>query len=91
MTATTPSERRSFHIDRSISVGNIFTFVTLLFAGIAYVMHQDQRQTRNEKDIESLFKNDNRFEAEQARQKLEWREDVKEIKRILEDLQRQRR
>lgn len=86
---TTPTaERRSFHIDRSISVGNIFTFVTLLFAGIAYVMHQDQRQTRNEKDIEILFKNDTRIEVEQARQKSEWREDIKEIKRLLEDLQK---
>lgn len=88
---TTPVERRSFHIDRSISVGNIFTFVTLLFAGIAYVMHQDQRQTRTEKDIEGLQRTDLRLESEQVRQKAEWREDIKEIKRLLEDLQKNRR
>lgn len=86
---TTP-ERRVWHVDKSVSIGNIVTFITLFFAGIAYVMHQDQRQTRSEKDIETLFKTDARIEMAQAQQRQETLEQLKEIRAVLEEMRKRR-
>lgn len=89
MTAASP-DRRAWHVDKSVSIGNIVTFLTLFFAGIGYVMHQDQRQTRSEKDIETLFKADARIELSQAQQRGETLEQLKEIRAVLEELRKRR-
>ena len=60
MTPTTPSWR----LDRSINVGDLLVFISLLAAGIGYVIHQDQRSTRTEDAVVSLKDTDQRHDKD---------------------------
>ena len=53
-----------WRLDRSINAGDLLVFLSLLAAGVGYVLHQDQRQTRNEDAIVSLQSTDQRHDLE---------------------------
>jgi len=57
-TATSPSWR----LDRSVNVGDLLVFLSLLAAGVGYVIHQDQRSTRTEDAVVVLKETDIRHD-----------------------------
>jgi len=58
------SESPRWRLDRSINAGDLLVFLSLLAAGIGYVLHQDQRKTRNEDAVVALQSTDQRHDVE---------------------------
>ena len=52
----------SWRLDRSVNVGDLLVFLSLFFAGLGYVIHQDQRSTRSEDSIVTLKETDGRHD-----------------------------
>ena len=55
---------RSWKLDRSVNVGDLLVFISLLAAGVGYVLHQDQRSTRTEDAILSIQATTTRHDSE---------------------------
>jgi len=60
----TSSDLPRWRLDRSVNVGDLLVFITLLAAGIGYVIHQDQRSTHSEDAITTLKETDIRHDSE---------------------------
>lgn len=60
---------KPWSFDRSLSLGDVLVFASLMAAGIGYVMHQDQRTTRVEQRAETLEQADRRMENAMQSQK----------------------
>ena len=51
-----------WRLDRSVNVGDLLVFLTLLASGIGYVIHQDARSTKTEVEVVSLKETDTRHD-----------------------------
>ena len=56
--------RSPWKLDRSVNVGDLLVFLSLLAAGVGYVIHQDQRSTRTEDAVVELKATDTRHDGE---------------------------
>lgn len=76
-----PQDRREnvWHLDRRIGLDVIISFLVMLFAGIAYVIHQDTRVTKVEDRASTLETADVRIEKALSVQKDDL---VKKVDRI---------
>jgi len=60
----TPPANPSWRLDRSVNVGDLLVFLSLLAAGVGYVIHQDQRNTRTEDAVVVLHETDQRHDKD---------------------------
>ena len=58
------TQTQSWRLDRSVNVGDLLVFLSLLAAGIGFVIHQDQRSTKTEEAVKYLKSTDDRISAE---------------------------
>jgi Tfp pilus assembly protein PilO len=80
-----------WRLDRSVSVGDLLVFLSLLFAGLGYVIHQDGRMTKAETKVEGLEKTDNEIKAEARAGREEIRSDLRALNEKMDRLLRERR
>ena len=59
----TSSPAPAWRLDRSVNVGDLLVFLSLLAAGVGYVIHQDSRSTKTEVEVISLKETDTRHEV----------------------------
>jgi len=45
-------ERRGWHVDKTVSISHVLTTVTILFAGMWYLVDQDKRISANTQNIQ---------------------------------------
>jgi hypothetical protein len=45
------AERRGWHVDKTVSISHVLTTVTILFAGMWYLVDQDKRISANTQNI----------------------------------------
>ena len=84
-------DQRGWHIDRSISVPTIISILGLLFAGVAYAMAQNSRQTAAETAIVYLGATQKKLEEDRRDDRQAIKDQLNEIKAAVLRLEERKR
>lgn len=89
--AQSDRQRRGWHIKREIDLGFISVSVLMLAGLFVWAMSQERRLNTEENATVYTNKEIRELKEAVARDKAETRDDIKDIKRILEDIRNSRR
>lgn len=80
------TDRRQFHIDKSISVGHILTTLGIAISAFIWASSIDQRVSQNSQSIEFINKNQARSDSRIDVLRAEIRQDLRDINGKLDRL-----
>lgn len=84
-------QRRGWHIKREVDLGAVFVSILMVCGFFVWALSQERRLNSEENATIYINKDMKELKEMVARDKTETRDDIKDIKRMLEDLRSNRR
>ena len=83
--AVAAEQRRRWHLSRGISIDSLLAILGVVLLGAGAVANHEKRMTTIEKASEQHEKDDGKLYRKLELERAEMREDIKEIRRLVEE------